>query len=154
MSHPAYGRILALDVGERRIGVALSDLSRTLATPYITIHATPVHIFFKKLSQIIRQEDVCQIVVGLPISLNGQEGPQAQRIWAFIETLAAQVTLPIATCDERYTSAEAERIMIEAGLRPEQRKARIDEVAASIILQDYLTMLRQPPPFRQDDDAV
>jgi putative Holliday junction resolvase len=154
MSHPAYGRILALDVGERRIGVALSDLSRTLATPYITIHATPVHIFFKKLSQIIRQEDVCQIVVGLPISLNGQEGPQAQRIRAFIETLAAQVTLPIATCDERYTSAEAERIMIEAGLRPEQRKARIDEVAASIILQDYLTMLRQPPPFRQDDDAV
>lgn len=154
MSHPAYGRILALDVGERRIGVALSDLSRTLATPYITIHATPVHIFFKKLSQIIRQEDVCQIVVGLPISLNGQEGPQAQRIRAFIETLATQVTLPIATCDERYTSAEAERIMIEAGLRPEQRKARIDEVAASIILQDYLTMLRQPPPFRQDDDAV
>jgi putative holliday junction resolvase len=154
MSHPAYGRILALDVGERRIGVALSDLSRTLATPYITIHATPVHIFFKKLSQIIRQEDVCQIVVGLPISLNGQEGPQAQRIRAFIETLAAQVTLPIATCDERYTSAEAERIMIEAGLRPEQRKARIDEVAASIILQDYLTTLRQPPPFRQDDDAV
>ena len=154
MSHPAYGRILALDVGERRIGVALSDLSRTLATPYITIHATPVHIFFKKLSQIIRQEDVCQIVVGLPISLNGQEGPQAQRIRAFIETLAAQVTLPIATCDERYTSAEAERIMIEAGLRPEQRKARIDEVAASIILQDYLTTLRQPPLFRQDDDAV
>jgi putative Holliday junction resolvase len=154
MSYPEYGRILALDVGERRIGVALSDLSRTLATPYITIHATPVHIFFKKLSQIITQEDVCQIVVGLPISLNGQEGPQAQRIRAFIETLTTQVTLPIATCDERYTSAEAERIMIEAGLRPEQRKARIDEVAASIILQDYLTSLRQPPLFRQDDDGV
>lgn len=154
MSYPEYGRILALDVGERRIGVALSDLSRTLATPYITIHATPVPIFFKKLSQIITQEDVCQIVVGLPISLNGQEGPQAQRIRAFIETLTTQVTLPIATCDERYTSAEAERIMIEAGLRPEQRKARIDEVAASIILQDYLTSLRQPPPFMHDDDAV
>ena len=154
MSHGHAGRILALDVGERRIGVALSDLSRTLATPYITIHATPVNIFFKKLSQIITQEDVVQIVVGLPISLNGQEGPQAQRIRAFIETLAAQVTLPIATCDERYTSAEAERIMIEAGLRPEQRKARIDEVAASIILQDYLTSLRQPPLFRQDDDGV
>ena len=154
MSYPEYGRFLALDVGERRIGVALSDLSRTLATPYITIHATPVHIFFKKLSQIITQEDVCQIVVGLPISLNGQEGPQAQRIRAFIETLTTQVTLPIATCDERYTSAEAERIMIEAGLRPEQRKARIDEVAASIILQDYLTSLRQPPPFMHDADAV
>ena len=154
MSHGHAGRILALDVGERRIGVALSDLSQTLATPYITSHATPVLIFFKKLSQIITQEDVCQIVVGLPISLNGQEGPQAQRIRAFIETLMTQVTLPIATCDERYTSAEAERIMIEAGLRPEQRKARIDEVAASIILQDYLTSLRQPPLFRQDDDGV
>lgn len=154
MSHPEYGRILALDVGERRIGVALSDLSRILATPHTTIHATPVTIFFKKLNQIITQENVCQVVVGLPISLNGQEGPQAQRIRVFIETLAAQVTLPIATCDERYTSAEAERIMIEAGLRPEQRKARIDEVAASIILQDYLTMLRQPLPFVRDDDAV
>ena len=153
MSHPDYGRILALDVGERRIGVALSDLSRTLATPYVTIHATPVTVFFKKLSQIIAREDVMQIVVGLPISLNGQEGPQAQRIRAFIELLRTHVTVPIATCDERYTSAEAERIMIEAGLRPEQRKARIDEVAASIILQDYLTSLRQPPPFIVDDEA-
>ena len=154
MSHGHAGRILALDVGERRIGVALSDLSQTLATPYTTIHATPVLIFFKKLSQIITQEDVVQIVVGLPISLNGQEGPQAQRIRAFIDTLATHVTLPIATCDERYTSAEAERMMIEAGLRPEQRKARIDEVAASIILQDYLTSLRRPPPFTIDDDAI
>jgi putative Holliday junction resolvase len=151
MSYPDYGRILALDVGERRIGVALSDLSRTLATPYITIHATPVTVFFKKLSQIIAREDVVQIVVGLPISLNGQEGPQAQRIRTFIDLLGTHVTIPIATCDERYTSAEAERIMIEAGLRPEQRKARIDEVAASIILQDYLTTLRQPPPFTLDD---
>ena len=64
MNHGHAGRILALDVGERRIGVALSDLSQTLATPYTTIHATPVDVFFKKLSQIITQEDVVQIVVG------------------------------------------------------------------------------------------
>jgi putative Holliday junction resolvase len=151
MSHPDYGRILALDVGERRIGVALSDLSRTLATPYTTIHATPVPVFFKKLSQIIMLEEVVQIVVGLPISLNWPRSPQAQRIRTFIETLATHVTVPIATCDERYTSAEAERMMIDAGLRPEQRKARIDEVAASIILQDYLTTFRPPPSFMIDD---
>lgn len=154
MMYPEYGRVLALDVGERRIGVALSDLSRTLATPYLTLHATPATVFFKKLRQIITSEDVVQIVVGLPISLNGQEGPQAQRIRAFIAVLHTHVTVPIATCDERYTSAEAERIMIEAGLRPAQRKARIDEVAASIILQDYLMRLRQSSPFITDDDAI
>ncbi|MCX6016118.1 MAG: Holliday junction resolvase RuvX [Chloroflexales bacterium] len=154
MKHGHAGRILGLDVGERRIGVALSDLSQTLATPYATIHATPIEIFYKKLSQIIAQEDVVQIVVGLPISLNGQEGPQAQRIRTFIAALTARVALPIATGDERYTSAAAERMMIDAGLRPEQRKARIDEVAASIILQDYLTLLRQPPLFTRDDDAT
>lgn len=137
-----HGRVLALDVGERRIGVAVSDLSRVLASPYTTLHAIPVVVFFKKIQHIIVSEEIVHIVVGLPISLSGHEGPQAQRIRQFIDTLALHVTVPISTCDERYTSAAAERLMIEAGLRPEQRKARIDEVAASIILQDWLDTQR------------
>jgi putative Holliday junction resolvase len=136
------GRVLALDVGERRIGVAVSDISRVLASPYTTLHATPVAVFFKKIQHIIASEEIVHVVVGLPISLSGHEGPQALRIRQFIDTLAQHVSLPITTCDERYTSAAAERLMIEAGLRPEQRKARIDEVAASIILQDWLDTQR------------
>ena len=132
------GRVMALDVGERRVGVAMSDLSQTLASPYTTLQAHPQAVLFQKIQQLIVKEDVVELVIGLPISLNGQEGPQAQRIRQFIEAIAACVSIPLHTCDERYTSAEAQRIMIEAGLRPDQRKAKIDEVAASIILQDYL----------------
>ncbi len=136
------GRVLALDVGERRIGVAICDASRLLASPYTTLHATPVAVFYKKLQHIVVVEEIVQLVVGLPVSLNGHEGPQAQRVRQFIEALMAQIDIPIATCDERYTSAAAERLMIDAGMRPEQRKARIDEVAASIILQDWLDAQR------------
>lgn len=132
------GRVMALDVGERRVGVAMSDLSQTLASPYTTLQAHPQAVLFQKIQQLIIKEEVVALVVGLPISLNGQEGPQAQRIRQFIEALLTCVSVPLQTCDERYTTAEAQRMMIEAGLRPEQRKAKIDEVAASIILQDYL----------------
>ena len=136
------GRVLALDVGERRIGVAICDTSWLLASPYTTLHATPVAVFYKKLQHIVTIEEVVQLVVGLPVSLNGHEGPQAQRIRHFIDALMMHIHIPIATCDERYTSAAAERLMIEAGMRPEQRKARIDEVAASIILQDWIDAQR------------
>lgn len=139
------GRVLALDVGERRIGVALSDASATLASPYTTLPAYPAVQFFQKLTTILQLEEVVAIVVGLPLSLSGQEGPQAQRIRTFIAELTTHTALPIVTVDERYTTAEAQRVMIEAGLRPEQRKARIDEVAASIILQDYLVSRQYPP---------
>lgn len=129
---------MALDVGERRVGVAMSDLSQTLASPYTTLQAHPQVVLFQKIQQLIIKEEVVELVIGLPISLNGQEGPQAQRIRQFIAAIAPCVSIPLHTCDERYTTAEAQRMMIEAGLRPEQRKAKIDEVAASIILQDYL----------------
>ena len=109
MSSP-IGRILALDVGEKRIGVALSDESQTVATAYTTLHAQPFHVFVQKLAKIIAMEYVVEIVVGLPLSLNGNEGPQAARIREFIAALTPLVTQPLSTCDERYTSAEADRI--------------------------------------------
>ncbi|MFM2310402.1 MAG: hypothetical protein RLY87_2524 [Chloroflexota bacterium] len=142
------GRILALDVGEKRIGVALSDESQTVASAYTTLHAQPFTVFVQKLTKILNTEYVVEIVVGLPLSLNGTEGPQAGRIRSFIDALTPLVTQPLSTCDERYTSAEADRIMMEAGLRPEQRKAKIDEVAASIILQDVLNARRIQQTYR------
>jgi len=149
MSSP-NGRIMALDVGEKRIGVALSDESQTVATAYTTLHAQPFHVFVQKLTNILVAEYVVEIVIGLPLSLNGNEGPQAARIREFIAALTPLVTQPLSTCDERYTSAEADRIMMEAGLRADQRKAKIDEVAASIILQDVLNARRIQQTYRVD----
>jgi putative Holliday junction resolvase len=137
------GRVMALDVGERRIGVALSDPMRILASPYTTVKAQPRPTALTRIAQIARNEEVAELVVGLPLTLSGEIGPQAKVVEQFIVELQAVVTLPIHTFDERLTSVAAERMMIDLGMKPEQRKARIDEVAASIILQDFLDSKRE-----------
>ena len=137
------GRVMALDVGERRIGVAVSDPTRTLAAPLTTLRAQPRDHVLQRIAQLTREHEIVELVVGLPLTLSGEVGPQAKSVYGFIETLQAAVSLPIHTFDERLTSVEAERIMVELGLKPEQRRARIDEVAASIILQDFLDANRQ-----------
>jgi putative Holliday junction resolvase len=139
------GRVMALDVGERRIGVAMSDPTRMLASPYATLRAQPRAQVLERIARIARAEEVAELVVGLPLTLSGEIGPQARLVQVFVEELRAVVMLPIHTFDERLTSVEAERIMVELGLKPEQRKARIDEVAASLILQDYLDHHRNRP---------
>jgi putative Holliday junction resolvase len=132
------GRVLALDVGARRIGVALSDSTRTLASPLTTLPAEPRATIFARIVQLLAQNDVTALVVGLPLSLNGEIGPQAKVVQEFVEQLRPVVGVPIHLVDERLTSVAAERMMIDLGMRPEQRKARIDQVAASLILQDFL----------------
>jgi putative Holliday junction resolvase len=133
---------MALDVGGRRIGVAMSDPTRTLSSPLTTLRAEPREQALQRIAQLIRENEVVELVVGLPLTLSGEIGPQAKVVQEFIAALSAVVALPIKTFDERLTSVEAERIMVELGLKPEQRKARIDEVAASIILQDFLDSTR------------
>lgn len=132
------GRIMALDLGARRIGVALSDPTRRLASPLTTLRAEPRDLVLRRIAQLVHDHEVTELVVGLPLTLRGEIGPQAKVVQEFIEVLRGVVSAPIHTIDERLTSAEAERRMIELGLKPEQRRARIDEVAASIILQDFL----------------
>lgn len=132
------GRVLALDVGGRRIGVALSDTRRLLATPLTTLRAEPRPRALTELVKLARDYEVTDVVVGLPLTLNGEVGPQAKLVQAFADQLKAQIDVPVHLFDERLTTVAAERMMVELGLRPEQRKARIDEVAASIILQDFL----------------
>jgi putative Holliday junction resolvase len=137
------GRVLALDVGSRRIGVALSDPTRTLATPLTTLRAQPLAQALERIAQLVREQEAVELVVGLPLTLSGEIGPQAKLVEAFVAALRGVVSLPIHTFDERLTSIAAERMMIELGIRPERRKARIDEVAASIILQDFLDATRE-----------
>lgn len=138
------GRVMALDVGGKRIGVAMSDTLRLLASPHSTIKAQPQASAIEKIAALVVQNEVIDLVVGLPLTLNGQVGPQAELIKRFVAELEQRVKVPIHLFDERLTSAEAERVMIEMGLKSEQRRARIDEMAASIILRDYLDSRRPP----------
>ncbi|MBO9325020.1 MAG: Holliday junction resolvase RuvX [Roseiflexus sp.] len=136
------GRVMALDIGERRIGVALSDPTRTLASPLTTICAVPRSTALKRILTLIRDYQVTALVVGLPLTMNGDVGPQATLVQQFVDELRPLIDIPISFVDERLTTVAAERMMIDLNIKPEQRRARIDEVAASIILQDFLDSQR------------
>lgn len=137
------GRVMALDIGGRRIGVALSDTTRVLATPLTTIYAEPQERACARIAALVAEHMVVELVVGLPLTLSGEIGPQAQLVQAFVEELRKAVGVPITLFDERLTTVAAERMMTDLGLKPQQRKARIDEIAASIILQDFLESQRE-----------
>ncbi len=137
------GRVMALDVGGRRIGVAMSDSMRILASPLTTLRAVPRERVIAQIASHIAQYEVAEVVVGLPLTLTGEIGPQAQIVQIFAEELRRVLLVPMHFFDERLTSVAAERMMIDLGIKPEQRKARIDEVAASIILQDFLDAHRR-----------
>ncbi len=145
-------RALGLDVGERRIGVALSDELGLLAGPLTTVIVGRSGRELEELARLARERQVQVVVIGLPVSLNGQEGPQARRVRAFAARLAPLLDAPIDFWDERFTTAEAERTMIERGMSREKRRARIDAAAAAIMLQGYIDdkRPRRPPQARDE----
>ncbi|GAB4439521.1 MAG: Holliday junction resolvase RuvX [Chloroflexi bacterium OHK40] len=138
----AEQRLLGLDVGERRIGVALSDASGRLATPLTTIGAVPQAQAIERIGRLCVEHQVVALVVGLPLTLRGEVGPQAAAVQRFAAQLAEAVGLPVHFFDERLTSAAADQLLREMGVKPEKRKLQLDQVAASIILQDYLDQQR------------
>jgi putative Holliday junction resolvase len=131
-------RILALDHGTKRIGVALSDETATLAQPLEFIAAEPFAKFLDRIRVIVQERQVGEIVVGLPRNMNGTYGPAAESARKFAATLREALGIPIKTWDERLTSVQANRFLIEAGMRREQRKSKVDQSAAAILLQSYL----------------
>jgi putative holliday junction resolvase len=136
------GRVMALDVGGRRIGVALSDSTRVLASPLTTLRAEPRPRVIGEIAALVARHEVAEMVVGLPLTLSGEIGPQAKLVQAFAEELRAALAVPLHMFDERLTSVAADRMMQELGIKPDRRRERIDEVAASIILQDFLDSQR------------
>ncbi|WP_129677120.1 Holliday junction resolvase RuvX [Candidatus Chloroploca sp. Khr17] len=138
----AEERIIGLDVGERRIGIALSDASRMLASPLTTIAAQPQPQALERIRQLVREYGVVELVVGLPLTLRGEIGPQATLVQKFATLLETSLGLPIRLVDERLTTAAADQMLRELGVKPDKRKLQIDQVAASIILQDYLDQQR------------
>jgi len=141
---PTRGRILAIDPGERRIGVAAADLGLRVAIPLTTIEGGPDAV--EAVARLVEEEGARALVVGLPLSLSGALGPQAQRAQALAEALADRLSIPVLTWDERLTSAEARRRLSGGGGGRRRQKRDVDALAAAIILQAYLDSRRQPAP--------
>ena len=131
-------RILALDHGTKRIGVAVSDETRTIAQPLEYIPAEPFADFLARLRQLLREKEIGLILVGLPRNMDGSYGPAALKVQTFIAVLKDAITVPIKTWDERLTSAQANKILIQGNVRRDKRKEKVDKMAAAILLQSYL----------------
>ncbi len=137
------GRTLGLDIGERWIGVALSDPLGILASPLTRVERTDDEAAVKAIADLVRKHDAKEVVAGLPYSLNGGVGPQAVRVRDFLQKLAQSLTVPVQTSDERLSTVVATQGMIEAGKSRESRKGKIDAAAAALILQWYLDKARR-----------
>ena len=131
-------RILAIDHGTKRMGIAISDEMRTIAQPLEYIAAEPLDKFFDRLAQIIAEKQISLIVVGVPRNMDGTYGPAAAKVQEFVAALKGVVTVPIKSWDERLTSVQANRYLIEADVRRSKRKEKVDKTAAAILLQSYL----------------
>lgn len=144
-------RILCLDPGGKRVGVAVSDETELIATPLKVIQVQNHKQLVEEITQLAKQEEVGKLVMGLPLHLSGREGQEAERARALAAELSELLTLPVDFMDERYTSFEADRILAGSSKKgkAQKRKANLDAVAAAIILQTYLDSARsrrnQPP---------
>ena len=132
------GRILGLDVGDRRIGLALSDSGGILASPLTIIEHTTELQDIEAILKISQERGAERIIVGLPRLMNGDIGPQAQKVQAFAEAIHAHTQIPIEYRDERLTTVTAQRLKQETGSKKKNRNIRYDAMAAAVILQDYL----------------
>lgn len=135
--------ILALDVGEARIGVAVSDELELIATPRPLVRRTSTAAALAAIAQMVEREGAQLIVVGLPVSFDGQLHAQARAIQAFAAKLRARIASPIIFADETLSSVRAEERLRAAGVRPERLRERIDSEAAAIILEDTLEQRRR-----------
>lgn len=140
---PDNARLLGLDIGTKRIGLALSDTSLMIATPFQTLERDGFKKVAKVLVQIIKEHHIIALVVGLPKHMDGTEGAQSQSTRQFAENFKNFYPIPIIFWDERLTSVEAERRMLEDDVSRRKRAIHIDQIAAGIILQSFLEYYRQ-----------
>ena len=131
-------RNMGLDVGDKRIGIALSDPSGILASPLTIINRDDDATVLDDIIEIAREKEVARIIVGLPRSMNGNTGKQAEKVEYFVQKLRSHTEIPIELRDERLSTVSAGRLMQEAKTKKSKDKARLDAIAAAIILQSYL----------------
>jgi putative holliday junction resolvase len=148
---PPGRRVLGLDVGEKTIGLALSDVSRTIASALSTIQRTKFQADARELLAIAAGHDIAGLVIGLPVNLDASEGPRAQSTRAFARNLMALTELPVAFWDERLSTAAAERTLLAADTSRRRRAEVIDKMAAAFILQGFLDRLRHRDGIQRRD---
>ncbi|NQV41920.1 MAG: Holliday junction resolvase RuvX [Candidatus Marinimicrobia bacterium] len=132
------GRILAIDPGGRRVGLALTDPLRIIASPYKTLLISSNEDAAEQISEVILNEQVTEVVVGVPLRPGAEKSEQAKRVEVFIEVLKARITQPVHTIDESYSSVEAEESLHRMGKKVGDDKGAVDRIAAAIILKQYL----------------
>lgn len=131
-------KILGLDLGERRVGVAVSDPGEIMAHPLAQIQPQNRRDLVQKVARLVCEQGAGRVVVGMPYLSDGTRGRQARRTEAVVEALRASLPVPVAVWDERFSTEAADEAMRQAGLGPKRRKERRDKVAAALILQAYL----------------
>ena len=137
------GRILAVDYGSRRVGLAISDSLGITSQMLDTLEVNSAKEAAKRIADIILKEDVSEVVVGMPLKMDGSRGSQAEQVEGFMGLLERTSGVRVVTWDERFTSVAAARTMRDTGLKLKGRKKKIDSIAASLILQGYLESLRR-----------
>jgi putative Holliday junction resolvase len=137
-------RALGLDIGKRRIGVAVSDPLGLLARPVETVRAVSLNVDVARIAALAKELEAEMIVVGDPLHMSGEAGTMSSRAHKFGEVLRKATGLPVEYCDERLTSVEAERILRDQGVSPRKAREQIDAMAAAVILQSYLNSLKPP----------
>ena len=147
-------RALGIDYGEARIGLAISDDLGMMAHPLETVEVAKVESAETRIAEIAREKHIDKIAMGLPLRLDGSEGPAVEKVKAFTERLRSRVDqrIDIIFIDERLSTAEAQRSLHEAGRNVRESRAIIDQAAACIILQDYLDQQAQPPAGSDDEE--
>ena len=133
-----YGRIMGIDYGRVRIGIALTDLLKTIASPYEVYKSVSRKADIDYFVRLIKEKEVEKIVLGLPLNMDGSEGERAHKTRAFGEELEKTSKIPVVYQDERLSSVEAENYLLDGDVRRDKRKNLIDKVSACIILEDYL----------------
>ena len=136
-------RIMGIDYGEKRIGVAISDPLGITAQGLPTIERTHIQEDIQKILNIIREKEVIEIVVGLPKHMDNSLGEKAKAVMAFVDLLKKHFTIPVNTIDERLSTVRAHKTMLEGDLSRKKRKDRVDMIAAQLILQGYLDRIKK-----------
>ena len=131
-------RIMALDIGEKRVGIAVSDPDERVASPLVVLPAAEVQACAKSFQRVLEDWEPELLLCGLPTTLAGEEGPQAVRVRAFAQDVSARVGLPLEFADERLSSSQAKRSLREKGLSEKAMRGKVDMIAASLFLQAWL----------------
>lgn len=143
------GRLLGIDYGEKRIGVAVSDHLQTIASPLVTLFRRGPELPLAEIVQLVQEQAAVALVVGLPLHMNGRRGDKAEAALAYAGLLAGAVAIPVFTLDERWTTISAHKSLIERGRHPSRERDKVDQIAAAFLVQafvDRLQYCRRHPP--------